>query len=64
MTLKKRIARKRGKTSIRDMAREIGISPTSACRLVRGGAPDPKTLGKLMDWFDVKSIVINRDELP
>jgi transcriptional regulator with XRE-family HTH domain len=43
------LAHRRGKGQ-RELAREIGCSPTTVLRILRGDAPDPKTSDKILEW--------------
>lgn len=45
------LIRTRGNMGVRAAAREIGISPTTLCRVERGHVPDRKTLDKVCEWI-------------
>ena len=41
----------KGNMNLRPCAREIGISPTTLTRAMRGHVPDQKTLAKICEWL-------------
>jgi len=47
------LLRKRGVRGIRDVAKEIGISPATLSRIERGHPPDFRTLGKACAWLAI-----------
>ncbi|MGD0165907.1 MAG: helix-turn-helix transcriptional regulator [Gaiellaceae bacterium] len=48
-----RLTRKQRGLSLRDVAEEIGVSPSTLSRVERGAAPDLATLNKLIDWLGI-----------
>lgn len=44
------VKRRRGSASIRSAASELGISPTTLCRIEAGHLPDMKTLQTVCRW--------------
>ncbi len=46
--------RARAKLSWRQVARAVGVSPTTFTRLYRGHAPDAVTLGRILFWLGRK----------
>lgn len=48
-----RLARKQRNLSLRDVEREIKVSPSTLSRIERGAAPDLATLNKLIDWLEI-----------
>jgi transcriptional regulator with XRE-family HTH domain len=49
-----RLARKQRNLSLRDVEREIKVSPSTLSRIERGAAPDLATLNKLVDWLEIE----------
>ncbi len=52
-TLGRKIIEKRGNRGIRDVAQEIGVSPSTLSRIERGNLPDLETFGKICKWLEV-----------
>lgn len=52
-TLGRKLAEKREDRGIRDVAKEIGISPATLSRIERGHIPDLETFGKICRWLNV-----------
>jgi transcriptional regulator with XRE-family HTH domain len=52
-TLGRKLVEKRGTRGIREVAKEIGISPATLSRVERGHLPDLETFGKVCRWLDV-----------
>ena len=48
-----RLLDQRGGRGIREVAKEIGISPATLSRVERGFLPDVETFGKVCRWLDV-----------
>jgi transcriptional regulator with XRE-family HTH domain len=48
---------------VRHAARELGISPTTVCRLRRGEMPDPKTALALARWAGANEITFTVSDL-
>jgi hypothetical protein len=48
---------------VRHAARELGISPTTVCRLRRGEMPDPKTALALAIWAGSNEITFTVSDL-
>jgi transcriptional regulator with XRE-family HTH domain len=51
--LGRRLAEKRKSRGIRDVAKEIGVSPATLSRIERGYVPDIETFGKVCRWMNV-----------
>ncbi len=51
--LGRRLVAKRGAKGVREIAREIGISPATLSRVERGHLPDLETFKKICKWLDV-----------
>lgn len=49
----RRISRKRGKRTLRDVAPEIGIAHATLARVESGRMPDLLTFSRLVQWLDV-----------
>ncbi len=49
--LGRRLAEKRGERGIREVSKEIGISPATLSRVERGFLPDVETFGKICRWL-------------
>ncbi len=52
-TLGVRVKEKRGPRKLREVAREIGISPATLMRIENGRVPDLGTFGKVCKWLDI-----------
>ncbi len=52
-SLGRMLTEKRGMTGIRQVAREIGVSPATLSRVERGYLPDLDTFGKICKWLRV-----------
>ena len=52
-TLGLRVAEKREDRGVREVAKEIGISPATLSRVERGNLPDLETFGKICRWLGV-----------
>jgi len=48
-----RLVEKRGAKGVREIAREIGISPATLSRVERGHLPDLETFKKICKWLGV-----------
>jgi transcriptional regulator with XRE-family HTH domain len=48
------LVEKRGGRGIREVAREIGISPATLSRVENGRLPNIQALMKICDWLDVE----------
>lgn len=42
--------------SVRAVAKEMNVSPTTLIRVRRGDTPDPKTLGAILTWAGYEAI--------
>ncbi|MCC6712190.1 MAG: helix-turn-helix transcriptional regulator, partial [Candidatus Dadabacteria bacterium] len=51
--LSRKLLRKRGDRGIREVAKEIGISPSTLSRIERGHLPDIETFGKVCKWLNL-----------
>ena len=51
--LSRKLLRKRGNRGIREIAKEIGISPATLSRIERGNLPDIETFGKVCKWLNL-----------
>lgn len=51
--LSRKLVDKRGDRGIREVAKEIGISPATLSRVERGYLPDIETFGKICRWLDL-----------
>ena len=51
--LGRRLVEKRGAKGVREIAREIGISPATLSRVERGHLPDLETFKKICKWLGV-----------
>jgi transcriptional regulator with XRE-family HTH domain len=51
--LGRKLIEKRGDRGIREVAKEIGISPATLSRVERGYLPDIETFGKICRWLNV-----------
>src|SRR5436189_4069486 len=51
--LGRRLVAKRGEKGVREIAREIGISPATLSRVERGHLPDLETFKKICKWLGV-----------
>jgi len=49
----RRISRKRGKRTLRDVAPEIGIAHATLARVESGRMPDLLTFSRLVKWLEV-----------
>ncbi|MGI9297065.1 MAG: helix-turn-helix transcriptional regulator [Gammaproteobacteria bacterium] len=49
--------------SIRGAAKEIGISPTTLCRIESNKHPDLVTMTKLFNWLDPRAAPLEREEV-
>ena len=49
----RRVATARGGRGIREVAREIGVSPATLSRVERGFMPDLETFGMICQWVKV-----------
>ncbi len=47
------VREKRGHSTLREAAREIGIGPATLMRVENGRIPDLATFGKICNWLDV-----------
>jgi transcriptional regulator with XRE-family HTH domain len=45
---------KRGERGIREVAKEIGVSPATLSRVERGLLPDLETFSKICDWLKIE----------
>jgi transcriptional regulator with XRE-family HTH domain len=52
-TLGVRVKEKRGSRKLREVAKEIGISPATLMRIENGRVPDLGTFGKVCKWLDI-----------
>ena len=52
-TLGVRVKEKRGARKLREVAKEIGISPATLMRIENGRVPDLGTFGKVCKWLDI-----------
>lgn len=48
-----RLRRRRQDRGVRDVAKEIGISPATLSRVERGYLPDLETFAKICDWMKI-----------
>jgi transcriptional regulator with XRE-family HTH domain len=55
-----RRARKQKNLSLRDVANEISVSPSTLSRIERGAQPDLATLNKLIDWLGIERSAVFR----
>ena len=51
--LGRRLLEKRGARGVREVAREVGVSPATLSRVERGHLPDLETFKKTCKWLDV-----------
>ncbi len=51
--LGRRLAEKRKSRGIREVAKDIGVSPATLSRIERGYVPDIETFGKVCRWMNV-----------
>ena len=49
--LSRQLREKRGDRGVREVAKEIGISPATLSRVERGHLPDLETFGKICRWL-------------
>jgi len=56
--LSKLLKKKRGAKGIREVAREIDVSPATLSRVERGNLPDLQTFAKICAWADTDPSVI------
>ena len=49
--LGRQLSEKRGERGIREVSKEIGISPATLSRVERGFLPDVETFGKICRWL-------------
>jgi transcriptional regulator with XRE-family HTH domain len=47
------VKEKRGPRKLREVAKEIGISPATLMRIENGRVPDLGTFGKVCKWLDI-----------
>lgn len=52
-TLGSKLAEKRGDRALRDVAKEIKVSPATLSRVERGNLPDLETFGKICRWLSI-----------
>ena len=52
-TLGLKIAERRDERGVREVAKEIGVSPATLSRVERGNLPDLETFGKICRWLGV-----------
>lgn len=52
-TLGERLLSQRSGRGVREVAREIGISPATLSRIERGNLPDLESFGKICKWLAV-----------
>lgn len=52
-TLGSKLAEKRGERPLREIAKEIGVSPATLSRVIRGNLPDLETFGKICKWLKI-----------
>lgn len=52
-TLGRKLNNKRGERGVREVAKEIGISPATLSRVERGHLPDIETFSKVCSWLGV-----------
>jgi transcriptional regulator with XRE-family HTH domain len=48
-----KVIEKRGDKGVREVAKEIGTSPSTLSRVERGHLPDLETFGKICRWLDI-----------
>lgn len=48
-----RLRRERGQRGVREVSREIGISPATLSRVERGNLPDLDTFAKICGWLRI-----------
>src|SRR5579863_2366417 len=51
--LGRKLLEKRGERGVREVAKEIGISPATLSRMERGHIPDLDTFGKVCRWLRI-----------
>jgi transcriptional regulator with XRE-family HTH domain len=51
--LGRKLLEKRGERGVREVAKEIGVSPATLSRIERGNIPDLDTFGKVCRWLHV-----------
>ena len=51
--LGERLRKERGLRGIREVAKELGVSPATLSRVERGNVPDIETFTKICRWLDV-----------
>lgn len=52
-TLGRMVVERRGTKGVREVAREIGVSPATLSRFERGYLPDLDTFGKICKWLRI-----------
>lgn len=52
-TLGRKLIEARGSRGIREVAKEIGVSPATLSRVERGHLPDLETFGKICKWLKI-----------
>src|SRR5690349_16054276 len=52
-TLGRKLVEARGNRGIREVAKEIGVSPATLSRVERGHLPDLETFGKICKWLKI-----------
>lgn len=48
-----RVRRERGSRGVREVSKEIGISPATLSRVERGNLPDLDTFAKICTWLEI-----------
>lgn len=48
-----KLLERRGERGVREVAKEIGISPATLSRVERGHLPDLETFGKVCQWLEL-----------
>lgn len=51
------VRERRGKRTLREAAREIGIGPATLLRIESGRIPDVATFGKVCEWMEIDPAV-------
>jgi len=52
-TLGRKLIKKRGERGVREVSKEIGISPATLSRVERGHLPDIETFAKVCNWLGI-----------
>lgn len=53
-----KLREKRGQRGIREVAKEIGISPATLSRIENGHVPDLETFGKICSWLEIDPSIV------